>query len=65
MIVALHKLFPKCTIHLEWFERGAAKCGGWTHYSSDDFEGYEESGEWSPGEISNEWSGDYRGHKGG
>lgn len=54
VIVALHKMFSKCILHLEWFESGTCKCGGITC-----------GDERYPGRIENEWKGDYTGCRGG
>lgn len=62
VIVALHKLFPKCSLHLEWFERGMAKCGGFALLPEDD---WFEDEPWAAGAKSGEWQGEYNGHRGG
>lgn len=64
VIVALHKLFPDLTFHFEYFEMGMGKCGGFTLWSETDGGNYELE-DWAPGAIRNEWSGEYRGHRGG
>jgi Ferredoxin-like domain in Api92-like protein len=64
VIVALHKLFPKCSLHLEWFERGYGKCGGFSCVSEDNW--HNEGDEpWAPGAKQCEWEGDYCGLRGG
>ena len=63
LISALAKKFPKVTFCLEYFERGAAYCGGFTCYGEEDWP-YEEMA-FAPGEVMGEWSGDYRGVRGG
>lgn len=49
VIEALHKLFPKCSLHLEWFERGMEKCGGFSCVSEDAW--WDESDAWAPETI--------------
>ena len=62
VIVALAKHFPQYTFHLEYFEQGAAFCGGFSCPNEDD---YYEDDTWHPGVVTSEWRGEYRGHKGG
>lgn len=63
VIEALHRLFPKCSLHLEWFECGMAKCGGFSCVSEDDWRA--EAEVWAPGKRTREWHGEYRGTRGG
>ena len=62
VIVALAKKFPEYTFYFEYFEGGAAFCGGFTLPNRDDYYGDEP---WYPGIITYEWEGRYSGHKGG
>jgi hypothetical protein len=62
VVVALHKLFPECNLHLEFYERGAAYAGGLSLMSESD---WYEDGKWEPGTITREWEADYKGHRGG
>ena len=58
---ALSEKFPNLTFELEWFECGAAYCGGMTFLSKEeasDF-GHEFGAPYC------EWSGEYRGSRGG
>lgn len=58
--IALAKLMPETTIWVEWFERGAGRCGGYT------LEGTDLNDEARAGEPIDVWScNDYRGHRGG
>lgn len=63
VIVVLHKLFPTCSLRLEYFERGCEECGGFSCLSRDDWD--ETDGDWAPGNQVNQWSGRYLGHRGG
>lgn len=58
---ALAKKFPNLTFELEWFEGGAAYCGGMTFWSEHECEDYERV----HGEPDSQWSGDYSGSRGG
>jgi hypothetical protein len=62
VIVELHKRFPQCRLSLEWFEMGMAKCGGFSLIPEDEW--YEDE-PWVAGTKLGEWSGEYRGHRGG
>lgn len=62
VVLALHKLFPLCNLHLEFFERGMEFTGGMSALSEDEW--YEDS-PWQAGVASSEWNGKYRGHRGG
>lgn len=64
VIVELHKLFPTCSLHLEWFERGTGRCGGFSCLNESDFDD-EYGSAWTPGARQMEWSGEYRGKRGG
>lgn len=63
VIVALHKKFPACALRLEYFEMGAAYCGGFSCIPEEDYCGGLTP--WAPGKKTDEWSGEYRGHRGG
>jgi hypothetical protein len=44
IIVALSKMFPKCTLRFEHFERGTMTAGGFTigfEWETDSFNGYQ------------------------
>ena len=58
---ALAKKFPNLTFEIEYFEGGAAYCGGMTFWSEHECEDYERV----HGEPDSQWSGDYRGSRGG
>jgi hypothetical protein len=61
VIVALAKLFPLVSLHLEFFEHGMAFCGGLSCLSKED----SDEKEWVAGVVVNEWKGEYRGRRGG
>ena len=67
VIVALAKLFPDVTFHLEFFERGLGFAGGFSCFGRRDY--YEEEHEDKPfeaGRVCREWfTKEYRGSKGG
>ena len=58
---ALAKKFPNLTFEIEYFEGGAAYCGGMTFWSEHECEDYERV----HGEPDSQWSGDYSGSRGG
>ena len=58
---ALAKKFPNLTFEIEYFEGGAAYCGGMMFYSKPECEDYERV----HGEPDSQWSGDYSGSRGG
>ena len=58
---ALSEKFPDLTFAIEYFEGGAAYCGGMTFYAKSECEDFE--GEF--GLPSNKWSGEYCGSRGG
>ena len=58
---ALAKKFPNLTFEIEYFEGGAAYCGGMTFFSKKESEEYE----YEFGTPYREWSGDYSGSRGG
>lgn len=58
---ALSEKFPDLTFEIEYFEGGAAYCGGMTFYAKSECEDYERV----HGEPDNQWSGDYSGSRGG
>lgn len=58
---ALSLKFPELTFEIEYFEGGAAYCGGMTFYSKSECEDYE----CEFGTPTAEWSGDYAGSRGG
>ena len=58
---ALAKKFPNLTFEIEYFEGGAAYCGGMTFWSEHECEDYERV----HGEPYSRWSGDYSGSRGG
>jgi hypothetical protein len=63
VIAELHKRFPECGLSLEYFERGAAFCGGVTYAEAEWAEDYSD---WTPGVPIGEWRhDDYRGNRGG
>lgn len=62
VIVALHNLFPTCTLRLEYFEKGAAFAGGFSLMSESDW--YEDD-PWAAGTITGQWEATYGGHRGG
>ena len=64
VIPELHRRFPKCTLHLEYFEGGMGFAGGFSCLSAEDW--YDESVPWTAGTVSREWKvDDYRGCRGG
>ena len=58
---ALSEKFPDLTFELEWFEGGAAYCGGMTFYAKSECEDYE----CEFGVPTSRWSGEYSGSRGG
>ena len=58
---ALSEKFPDLTFEIEYFEGGAAYCGGMTFYSKPDCEDYEREF----GTPTAKWSGEYCGSRGG
>ena len=58
---ALSEKFPNLTFEIEYFEGGAAYCGGMTFWSEHECEDYERV----HGEPDSQWSGDYSGSRGG
>lgn len=62
VIIALHKHFPLCTLHMESFEMGAAFVCGFSLISEDEW--YEDE-PWEAGKVISEWQGEYHGHRGG
>jgi hypothetical protein len=62
VLVALHKLFPECEIHLEYFECGMELSGGFSLIPESDW--YDDE-PWSAGKVTSAWTGTYRGHRGG
>ena len=58
---ALSEKFPDLTFEIEYFEGGAAYCGGMTFYSKPECEDYE----FEFGTPTAEWSGKYCGSRGG
>lgn len=58
---ALSEKFPNLTFEIEYFECGAAYCGGMTFWSEHECEDYERV----HGEPDSQWSGDYSGSRGG
>lgn len=62
VIIEMHRKFPECTLHLEFFEMGAAMAGGFSLLSQDDW--YEDQ-PWTAGVKTSEWGGEYHGHRGG
>lgn len=63
VVVALHKLFPKCSLHLECFECGAGYAGGFSLLAEDDW--YDDEEAWEAGKKTAEWQGEYCGYRGG
>ena len=64
VISALHKKFPTASFESEYFERGAAFCGG-AVWVAKDAEDNEEEETWEAGAPEREWHGEYRGTRGG
>lgn len=62
VIAALHRLFPKTNLHLEYFECGMAICGG-VSFLARDCSSLED--EWAAGTEEDAWEGEYRGRRGG
>lgn len=62
VVEALHKLHPKCSLHLEFFERGGAYTGGFSCVAEDDW--YEDE-PWASSARTQEWEGRYHGSRGG
>lgn len=58
---ALSEKFPNLTFELEYFEGGAAYCGGMTFYSKSECEDYE----CEFGQPTATWQGEYNGSRGG
>lgn len=58
---ALSEKFPELTFEIEYYERGAAFCGGKTFFSKQ----YCEEFGYEFGEPADNWSGDYSGSRGG
>ena len=58
---ALSEKFPDLTFEIEYFEGGAAYCGGMTFYAKSECEDYE----CEFGTPTSKWSGDYSGSRGG
>lgn len=58
---ALVEKFPDLSFEAEWFEGGAAYCGGMTLYSKNECEAYE----CEFGVPTSQWSGEYSGSRGG
>lgn len=65
VIGGLHELFPKCSLHLEYFESGSGFCGGYSFVCEDEFYPDEDGEEWKSGVVRNEWEGIYHGRRGG
>jgi len=65
VIIALAKMFPDVTFHLEFFERGMGFAGGFTCLGRCDYA--DETGEqFEAGKVVREWyTNEYRGSKGG
>lgn len=61
IIAKLNELFPTLTFVLEYFECGAAFCGGATFYSQEECKDYG----YEFGEAQGVWSGEYAGPRGG
>lgn len=62
VITKLHQLFPQCSLHLEYFEKGTTLCGGVSFFSEED---WYLDGEWYSGKLVNEWKTEYLGCRGG
>ena len=62
VIVALAKMFPKCSLSLEYFEMGIAFCGGFSCVSRED---WSEEDVWDAGKITGKWEAKYNGVRGG
>ena len=68
VIAALHRMFPKCGMSLEYFECGGEFSGGATYKSEGDWNDYyaEERGPHIPGEPERVWRNKgYQGERGG
>ena len=66
VIVALAKLFPDVTFHLEFFEHGMEFAGGFTCFGRCDYEEEYEDEPFSAGKVVREWyTNEYKGSKGG
>lgn len=62
IVIALAKKFPAVTFRLEYFECGMQFCGGFSCLSEDDYYGDKP---WEAGIVTDEWEGEYCGHRGG
>lgn len=63
VIQALHRMFPECSLHFEYFECGMAACGGFSCLSAADH--YDDELPWAAGQKTSEWRGRYCGNRGG
>lgn len=66
VIAALHKKFPQLELSLEWFELGAAICGGVRYVLEEDFYPEDDATKWEAGVQAHEWKMEgYLGTRGG
>lgn len=63
VILALAKMFPKCSLSLEYLEQGGAFAGGFSCESEDDW--YDEDEPWEAVKVTDKWEAKYRGKRGG
>lgn len=61
LVCELHKLFPRCTLVLEFFTCTSRSAGGFSCLSQADW--YTDES-WAPGIPSDEWNGEYGGRRG-